>query len=730
MATIDTYLEDIKNKVYGEDVRDAIHDGILQCYQDSTANAQIERIIEKGQETYDSIPGDYTTLSNSVSDLRAAIHVFSNTGRYNIKPTLSYPGYINANGVYDPTDTTGSASPDFIENIGLICTNNTNGNIWVSFYTAANESAYVSGGNLRIYKDTTVEIPTTYPYLRLSCSNNNASYYNNFALTEYSRELKSVRYEIASKSNQLQTNIDAEATARQTGLCELSNNGVVNKKPVFSTPGYINSNGVYDPTYTNGSASDEFIENKNLIITNNTNGNIWVSFYKSKTESDYVSGGNLRINNGATVEIPDIYPFIRICCSNNNPSYFNNFTLYSYSEQLEEIQNDISAVVDFGGIDITPKIEPGAIVNGAFDATASGFASQTFIKNDRLLITNKTGSNIWVWTYSSASEEDVIERIYRIYNGKSYLVDPAPAYIRVHCSQTNPDAARKFVVSSYSNALNNMKQPKFIDGLEFVGHRGLLGLAPMNTIPSYATAKKSGWHIFETDVRFTSDGIPVMQHDRDLEKNSNAPVGTYIDTNTYETLVAYNTSYKFEGGYPETHIPTFVQMLTTAKRLGMKVLIEIKENPDGDRATTPITTEQATTLINYIKALDMRDRVMFISFYLVSLEKILTIDNDFNIGYITDQTTITGQSVDDRNTIKHAVASVRSWQNRNRQMMICMPRTLDNNDTFTYLRDRGILVLGGVVNTTEMLSETSMYFNAISTNQLTEEEVTNSYIPT
>ena len=73
MATIDKYLDDIKNKTYGEDVRDAIHDGILQCYQDSTANAQIERIIEKGRETFNSIPENYSTLTAEVDDLKAAL---------------------------------------------------------------------------------------------------------------------------------------------------------------------------------------------------------------------------------------------------------------------------------------------------------------------------------------------------------------------------------------------------------------------------------------------------------------------------------------------------------------------------------------------------------------------------------------------------------------------------------------------------------------------------------
>lgn len=94
MATIDTYLEDIKNKTYGEDVRDAIHDGILQCYQDSTANAQIERIIEKGQETFNSIPENYSTLTDEVGVLKVALNY--HTGATVVDFIKGY--YIKTNG--------------------------------------------------------------------------------------------------------------------------------------------------------------------------------------------------------------------------------------------------------------------------------------------------------------------------------------------------------------------------------------------------------------------------------------------------------------------------------------------------------------------------------------------------------------------------------------------------------------------------------------------------------
>ena len=39
MAGIEEYLNQIKNAIYGKDVRQAIHDGIEACYEDGKAGA-------------------------------------------------------------------------------------------------------------------------------------------------------------------------------------------------------------------------------------------------------------------------------------------------------------------------------------------------------------------------------------------------------------------------------------------------------------------------------------------------------------------------------------------------------------------------------------------------------------------------------------------------------------------------------------------------------------------
>lgn len=115
MATIDTYLENIKNKTYGEDVRDAIHDGIQQCYTDATDVVKVSdtpptsentRIWIKPVNEDMSVPTweEHEELADAVSDLKAALNgnVQFQSDRITdidgyIFPSMEY-GYINNDG--------------------------------------------------------------------------------------------------------------------------------------------------------------------------------------------------------------------------------------------------------------------------------------------------------------------------------------------------------------------------------------------------------------------------------------------------------------------------------------------------------------------------------------------------------------------------------------------------------------------------------------------------------
>lgn len=67
MATIQDYLNQIKNAIYGKDVRQAIHDGIQQCYYDG----KVGSIDLEARQRLDSAEGDIDTLDARVDQIVA-----------------------------------------------------------------------------------------------------------------------------------------------------------------------------------------------------------------------------------------------------------------------------------------------------------------------------------------------------------------------------------------------------------------------------------------------------------------------------------------------------------------------------------------------------------------------------------------------------------------------------------------------------------------------------------
>ncbi|MBI3388598.1 MAG: glycerophosphodiester phosphodiesterase [Deltaproteobacteria bacterium] len=112
------------------------------------------------------------------------------------------------------------------------------------------------------------------------------------------------------------------------------------------------------------------------------------------------------------------------------------------------------------------------------------------------------------------------------------------------------------------------------------GHRGAAGVAPENTLPSFALALELGATYLELDVHGTRDGEVVVIHDPDLERTTNGhgPVREH----TLAQLQQFDAGYQFSTG--GAHFPyrgQGVRISTLAALLarfpGVKCNIEIKQ---------------------------------------------------------------------------------------------------------------------------------------------------------
>lgn len=60
-----------------------------------------------------------------------------------------------------------------------------------------------------------------------------------------------------------------------------------------------------------------------------------------------------------------------------------------------------------------------------------------------------------------------------------------------------------------------------VDRPVVIGHRGAAGDSPENTLLSFETALAKGAQILESDIHLSSDGVPILLHDPDVERTSN-----------------------------------------------------------------------------------------------------------------------------------------------------------------------------------------------------------------
>lgn len=123
-------------------------------------------------------------------------------------------------------------------------------------------------------------------------------------------------------------------------------------------------------------------------------------------------------------------------------------------------------------------------------------------------------------------------------------------------------------------------------GVLVIAHRGDSRVAPENTLPAFASAVKAGADLVELDYLHSADGIPVVMHDSELDRTTNACQvfgGTKIPLarKTLAELGQLDAGSWFDARFQGTRLPRLDESLDTIQN-GSMTLIERKE---GDAAT-------------------------------------------------------------------------------------------------------------------------------------------------
>lgn len=113
-----------------------------------------------------------------------------------------------------------------------------------------------------------------------------------------------------------------------------------------------------------------------------------------------------------------------------------------------------------------------------------------------------------------------------------------------------------------------------------IAHRGDSKVAPENTLPAFASAVKAEADLVELDYYHSADGVPVVIHDADLDRTTNAVAlwgGTKLkhSSKSVAELKRLDAGSWFSPRFAGTRIPTLAEAFDTIQA-GSMTLVERK----------------------------------------------------------------------------------------------------------------------------------------------------------
>jgi len=144
------------------------------------------------------------------------------------------------------------------------------------------------------------------------------------------------------------------------------------------------------------------------------------------------------------------------------------------------------------------------------------------------------------------------------------------------------------------------------------GHRGASKYAPENTLAAFDLALASGAPAIELDTMLTRDGVPVVLHDRTVERTTNGR--GRVDDLTLEQVQVLDAGEKFSAEFRGERIPTLEQVF---RRYAGKLLINVElKNYHAPLDALP------EVVIELVGRMQNQDSLIFSSFNPINLLRI------------------------------------------------------------------------------------------------------------
>lgn len=159
------------------------------------------------------------------------------------------------------------------------------------------------------------------------------------------------------------------------------------------------------------------------------------------------------------------------------------------------------------------------------------------------------------------------------------------------------------IIFIFTSVSRNPSHLELFNTPSVIAHRGGGKFAPENTVSAINKGIELGADSIEIDVRFTSDGIPILMHDATLGRTTNDTLNRSVNTLTLEEIKLLDAGSWFDLEYSDEQVPTLVEALE-AIDIYTEILIELKTSyPDSD-----------DIIVDIIEAASVESRVKIISF--------------------------------------------------------------------------------------------------------------------
>lgn len=167
------------------------------------------------------------------------------------------------------------------------------------------------------------------------------------------------------------------------------------------------------------------------------------------------------------------------------------------------------------------------------------------------------------------------------------------------------------IVFIFTSVSDNPSHLELFNTPSVISHRGGGNYAPENTISGILMGIDLGSDAVEIDVRFTSDGIPILIHDSTLGRTTDDSLNRRVDSLSLESIKLLDAGSWFSDEFIDEKIPTLQEALEVIGN-NIEIFIELK--------ASYINSDEI--IINIIEEAAMESQVKIISFDASLLEEI------------------------------------------------------------------------------------------------------------